>query len=633
MGKIQTQDKTRRGWSGLINDLNAAEDIRSFHAGILDLQCKVVAAEYGALWVKDPSGELKMLEGWPARIANDPQSIPVWELLNEAAKGGFERQASHVLKVEPENSSDPPGIGAHVFVTALRVRGQVVAVTTVVADCRDPAVIQSTVPMRELAAGLYELFFAKDETHRQIQQTEQIRASMTVLATSQDAPGFTGACMNLANELARQLKCSRVSVGWVKGRNIKLKAMSDTEDLKRHSREVALIELAMSECLDQQQPIVCPPPEDAEPLLAEAILHAHRNALGSSDNQHILSLPLRQHDDWLGVITLERVDTPFATDLVTQLQMICDVVAPQLYDRKDSDKWLIGHAWRSIDRLASYLVGPRHVGWKLLGILIAAVLVYLLIGTFPYRVSADFVLQIESKRLVAAPFESDLVSVHVIPPARVQAGQVLANLNAKDLQLQLAEAGSTYRLAKLEAKQHRSQGQRELAEAEQAAARMDQAQAQIDLLEWKIEQATIRSPITGRLVAGDWRDRVNGVVPKGEAMFEIAPLQDIVVLIRVPENDIDLIQEYRQEHGKLPSGRLASRSQPGQKFEFDIEQLIPLSKTYNNANVFEARARISNPKDWLRPGMEGIARIDVGPRPIRWIITHRIDDAVRLWLW
>jgi len=633
MGKTQTQDKTRRGWSGLINDLNAAEDIRSFNAGILDLQCKVVAAEYGALWAKDASGELKMLEGWPPRVADDPQSMPVWELLNEAARGGFERQASHVLKVEPENSTDPPGIGAHVFVTALRARGQVVAVTTVVADCRDPAVIQSTVPMRELAAGLYELFFAKDETRRQAQQAEQIRSSMTILATSQDAPGFTGACMNLANELARQLKCSRVSVGWVKGRNIKLKAMSDTEDLKRHSEEVALLELAMSECLDQEQPIACPPPQDAEPLLAEAILHAHRNALAAGDNQYILSVPLRQHDEWLGVITLERADTPFDPDLVTQLQMICDVVAPQLYDRKHSDRWLIGHAWRSGERLASYLVGPRHVGWKLLGLIIAVVLIYLLVGTFPYRVSADFVLQIESKRLVAAPFESDLVSVHVIPPERVQAGQVLATLNAKELQLQLAEARSTYRLAKLEEKQHRAMGQRELAEAEQAAARMAQSQAQIDLLEWKIQQATIRSPITGRLIAGDWRDRVNGVVPKGEAMFEIAPLQDIVVLIRVPENDIDLIHRYRQEHDELPSGKLASRSQPDQKFEFDIEQVIPLSKTHNNANVFEVRARISNPQGWLRPGMEGLARIDVGREPIRWIITHRIEDAIRLWLW
>jgi hypothetical protein len=631
MGKIQAPDKVRRGWSGMVADLNAAEDLRSFHAGILDLQSKIVAAEYGALWMRDASGELKMLAGWPPKMEENPRSTPVWELLSEAAKGGFERDASQVLKVEPENSTDAPGIGAHVFVTALRVHGQVAAVTTVVADCRDPAVIQSTVPMRELAAGLYELYFAKEQTRRQVLQNEQMRSSMAILATSQDAPGFTGACLNLVNSLARQLKCTRVSVGWIKGRKIKLKAMSDTEDLKRHSQEVGLIELAMSECLDQQQPILCPPPEDAEPLLAEAILHAHKQLVTSSGNTHILSVPLRMHDQWLGVISLERADEPFDLDLVTQLQMVADVVAPQLYDRWDSDRWLIGHAFKSIERGAGYLVGPKHVAWKLLAIAIVAVLIFIITGTLSYKVSADFVFQIEKKRVVSAPFESDLIAVNVVPGDKVVEGQILAEINAKQLKLERIEAQTQRNLAELQVRQHGAG--RELTERDQARARMARAQATIDLLTWKIGQASIRAPITGTLLAGDWRDRVGSIVPQGEPMFEIAPLEDIVVLIRVPEADIDMIQIYVNAQGKLPSGRLATRSQPDQKFEFDVERIIPLSESYNNANVFQVRAHLTAPQSWLHPGMEGLARIDVGIRPVYWIITHRINDMLKLWLW
>ena len=85
-------------------------------------------------------------------------------------------------------------------------------------------------------------------------------------------------------------------------------------------------------------------------------------------------------------------------------------------------------------------------------------------------------------------------------------------------------------------------GPSEWSDADQAEASKEQAQAKIELLEWRIQRATIRSPINGTLVAGDWRDRVGGVVSKGDAMFEIAPLQDIVVLIRVAENDIELVQ-------------------------------------------------------------------------------------------
>ena len=100
-------------------------------------------------------------------------------------------------------------------------------------------------------------------------------------------------------------------------------------------------------------------------------------------------------------------------------------------------------------------------------------------------------------------------------------------------------------------------------------------------------------------------------------------------------NDIDEIQEYLEKHGSLPAGKLATRSQPGQKFAFDLEQIIPLSETYNNANVFQVRARINDPavRKWLRPGMQGLARIDVGSRPVYWIITHRLHDMLKLWLW
>ena len=39
------------------------------------------------------------------------------------------------------------------------------------------------------------------------------------------------------------------------------------------------------------------------------------------------------------------------------------------------------------------------------------------------------------------------------------------------------------------------------------------------------------------------------------------------------------------------------------------------------------------PQPWWRPGMTGLARIDVGQRSIAWILTHRMLDNLRLLLW
>jgi hypothetical protein len=35
----------------------------------------------------------------------------------------------------------------------------------------------------------------------------------------------------------------------------------------------------------------------------------------------------------------------------------------------------------------------------------------------------------------------------------------------------------------------------------------------------------------------------------------------------------------------------------------------------------------------MRPGMEGVARLDAGQRTLLWIGTRRIIDTVRLWVW
>jgi hypothetical protein len=637
MGKTQQTSKaSRRGWSGLIGDLAHEQDLRAFNKGILDLQCKVVAAEYGALWMK-VGDELRMVEAWPENIGADAAKLPVWELLKEAAKGGFERQASHVLKVEAEDGDgENPGVGAHVFVTALRVGGQLAAVSTVVADCRDPGVIQSTVPMRELAAGLYELYFARQQSRELEKETSRVRSAVSILAIAQDAAGFKGACLNLVNELARQLKCTRVTLGWVKGRSVQLQAMSDTEDLKRHSEQVALVELAMSECLDQEQPVVYPPPQveegkEPDPLLSQAIVHAHRRAVEAANNRHIASVPLRIHDEWVGVLTLERGEEPFDAEMITHLQLVADVIAPQLKDRRESDRWLVGHAWQSVRKTASYLVGAKHVGWKLLAIAVLAVAIAIVFVKIDYKVSAECVLEIDSKRIVSSPLESDLLDLRVVPGEQVVAGQLLAQLNDREMRLELAEAIGTQARAKLEEQQ--AGAEKKWADMRQARARADQAQARIDLLQYQIERAAITSPIAGMVLSGDWRQKVGGVIPKGEPMFEIAPLDDIIVLLRVSESDVDQLQNYIEEHGTLPQGRFATRSQPDHKFDLTIERIIPLAEPHNNANVFEIHCRMTEHTNWLRPGMEGLAKVNVGPRPIAWILTHRITDMVRLWIW
>jgi multidrug efflux pump subunit AcrA (membrane-fusion protein) len=649
----QQQTTTRgtgpRGWERLVAQLNAAPDLGAFHRGMLDVQCKIVAAEYGALWVRGENGEPRPLEAWPKSLGQVPLNSPMMTLLAESAKSGFERGASHVLKAEPENPGEAPDLGAHIFVTVLRAKGQVVAVSTVVAECRDAQVLQSTQPLRELAAGLYEGFFARQDAAAREQDAQRVRQAMAILAVSQEATGFAGSCLNLVNELARQLKCTRVSLGWIRGRGVRLVAMSDTEHLKRHSEQVAGIEMAMAECLDQQQPIVYPVPEGAEPLLLHAVVHAHRKVTGEQPNRYVVSLPLRHRDDWIGVVTLERIDAPFDPGTIQYLQLVADVAAPHLQSRYESDRFLIFHAWHSLERALAYLVGPKHTGWKAGAIALLALLVFLAVGTWGYRVTAPFTFEAETRRLVPAPFDARLEGVTVEPGDRVEAGQVLAQLDVTEATLQREKARAKlneYIVEEAKARGKAMAGEADSADwadAKKAEANIKETQAQIALLDYTIEKGTLKAPVAGQVLAGDWKDKLGGVVKQGDAMFEIAPLddptRDIIAVLHVSESDIDLIAPKSGDGGRR--GELATRSEPQETFPFEVVQIVPLATPVEGANAFEVRARLlpaanqheRDRQDWLRPGMSGLAKIDAGRQPIRWILTHRIVDTIRLWVW
>ena len=632
---------------------------------MLDLQCKVVTGEYGAIWEVDEqaapspdadggqSQELPVtrVATYPAKLEPVPDDHPVMSILARAAQSGYSRKLSHVLQIDtaPENSGGnaatgtnsadnttgtaPPGQGAHVFVTTIENAGQIAAVSTVVAECRDAQVLQATAPLRELAAALYGGFASRADARAHREDAQRVRRAMAIVSRSQDAQGFRGACLNMVNELVRQFDCSRVTLGWVKGQDVHMIAMSDTENLKRHSEQVARIEMAMSECLDQQQPIVYPPPKDAEPMLKQAVVHAHRRVIGQQNKLQMLSVPLRSGDEWLGVLTLERADTvggQFDGDTVHQLQLIADVVAPQLEDRKHSDRWVIVHAWESVKRLASYLVGPRHIAWKMAGVLVAAILLWVLLGTLPYRVTSEFELQASAKRITPVPFKGRLEEVRVKLGDFVHQGQLLALMDVSEEKLQLEGDKAKLRNAQREYAEALAAGisRGKQAQVEQASAKRDQIQASINLLQYQIDQARITSPISGKLLRGDWHDKVGGVIEMGEQMFEIAPLHKLHVLIHVSESDIDLIDESM-------TGQLATRSQPGESLDLIVERIIPLAGPVDAENVFQVRAVLTIPKEvaWLRPGMTGLAKIDVGDRPVHWIITHRLIDKLRLWLW
>ena len=66
-----------------------------------------------------------------------------------------------------------------------------------------------------------------------------------------------------------------------------------------------------------------------------------------------------------------------------------------------------------------------------------------------------------------------------------------------------------------------------------------------------------------------------------------------------------------------------------------VERVTPVSNVRDGRNVFDVEARLPDTRLALRPGLQGVAKIDAGEQSFAWIWSHRLVDWARLawWSW
>lgn len=519
----------------------------------------------------------------------------------------------------------------------------VYAVSMLVEGRSKPA-LQTTLAIVELVAGYAH-------GHRTGQQLKRLRVSSAALdlaarliAAINAATSFKGAVLQLANDLVRQLQAERVSIGWARGvgrrgegQTVHAIAISDTEHIDRRMAMIQKLEGAMNECFDQEQPVLFPPaPESgagADVVLATAITHAHREMAAGNASARVFSIPLRVEERVIGVVTAEfgasstgQASTGVDPQMIEIVQAVLDLVAPVLRIRRSDDRILPLRAWDDALKAGAWLVGPTHTVWKLVGVFAVALALVLTLVKVPYRVEAPAELRPRERRVVSAPFDGIVWSLSpgIEPGSRVEAGQVLATMDTSELRLQAINATGEIIRAEKEADSALASGK--LADAQQSRAKAQQARAELDLLQSRIERAELKAPIGGTIIAGDLRERVGASVKLGDPLFQIAPLEDMLVVAKVGDRDISLVEAGG-------SGSVATRAYPAQRHAFTVERIVPLSEAEEGKNAFEVRAKLASPTGWMRPGMEGFAKFDAGEHSLIWIGTRRIRDTLRIWLW
>jgi hypothetical protein len=643
------------GWNRIVAELSQpATDDRAYLDRLLRIIAQVSASKQACLILPQAgqAGELlprilAVCSGPPSGKPDAPPTVAAPEAVavehekevKQVAIACLESAQSRAFGLDGQNAVYD-GQSSQGYLLAVPVpdaAGRAIAAVTLLIDARSRQAVQSTLAMAEVLAGYVHGHVARSELRRQQASVMALELATRLLSATNTQDSFKGASLQLVNDLTRQLGADRAALGWVKGSAIHLVALSDAEHFNPRTEMVKALQNAMDECLDQEQAVVFPPPEAAQDvLLAHAITTAHRRLVAGNPGLVACSVPLRKGDKTVGVITVElrapppapgtAPKAPIDTRGVEVLQAAADLLGPVLAVRKNDDRILPLRTLDASRNAGAWFVGSKHTPWKLAGILLIAAFIFCALFRIEHRVGSMATLEARSKRVVAAPFDAVVASLAagIQPGSTVRAGDLLVELDTRELKLQLASTAAK-----------RDQGERQLAnarkegkvgDAQLAQAAIDKARADEQLIQRRLELSRITSPIDGVIIAGDLKDKLGAAVKVGDGLMQIAPVGDLYVQAKVDERDVGLIHPGG-------SGRVHTRARPQEGFDVTIDTIVPLAVATEGRNEFEVRATIQTPEPWMRPGMEGVARLDAGQRTLLWIGTRRIIDTVRLWVW
>lgn len=594
-------------WDRLVDEAQGPDFVSAW----LTLQCtNIPAVETGlVLFEKADGSALAPVAVWPAGTADlsGLQSLAE-EAVNE--RRGFVRRRD--------------GGGGAVIAYPLVVDDHVAGLVMLDLAAKGEAAQQKALRDLHWGIGWLDAQILRRRADEDRGRLRRAGFALDMVAAAGEHAKVETAAMAVVNELANRMACDRVSLGLTVGeggdRRIRLVSLSHAAWFRRRTALVMAIENAMEEALDQDASVSHPPiPSGPRPICV-----AHRALAEMQGSGAVVTAPMTHRGVAVGALTLERHGrASFSRDDALTAEIVAELVGPLLDLKRRQRRWLTGRlpdllaaAWRRV-------FGPRHPTLKI-GLLVgAASLAFLVLMPGTIRVTAHAVLEGSEQRAAAAPFAGFVASAPVRAGDVVAQDAVLAELDDKDLRLDQGKWRAEY--AQLSQEKRKALAAMDRAEVALVEAKLEQAKAQIDLTTAKLQRARIRTPIAGIVISGDWTQKLGAPVEQGAVMFEVSPLESFRVTLKVEEGDIGLVRP-----GQTGTLMLAGRADAA--IPLTVSRIASVAGVEDGQNLFRVEATLPPDAQAIRPGMEGVAKIEVGDDRLWWVLGRRLVDWTRLFV-
>ncbi len=592
--------------------LAGTDDAQQFCQSWLAIQCRLISAVEGGLVLL-----LIESEGSYAPAAVWPDVRRDMSYLTHAAQRALVEQRGLVI---PASAANAAGDGFHVAypIEAVgKLRGVVVLD---VAPRSEPELQAALRQLHWGAAGL-QVLFARDVIARETAAKERLQSVLQLVASTATHDRFSASATALATELATQLHCERVSIGFLRGGQVKIDAVSHSAQFKERTNLLRAVAAAMDEAIDQGTAVGYPPPEGVGP----AVTRAHENLVRTHGAGSTLSVPLASGGKVVGAMTLERPAPESVEGPVIELcEAVAGLAGPMLDVHRREDQWFLARfVWWLRDSFAR-LFGPRHPGLKLGALMLAALIAFLVFAKGDYRVKAETILEPLVQQAAVAPFNGYIREAPVRAGDLVSRDDVIAVLEDRELRLErLKWAGQQEELNK---QLRQAMAERNPSQIQILGAQLDQVGAQLARVEDQLARTRITAPFDGVVVSGDLTQSLGAPVERGAVLYEIAPMTAYRVILQVDERDMASVSVGQ-------TGNILLSAFPQDPIPFDIEKITPVSTAKEGRNFFRVEAKLQRDEQRLRPGMQGVGKIEVDRRSYVWIWTHSIWTSLRLMLW
>lgn len=531
----------------------------------------------------------------------------------------------------------------------VEVAGELKAAIVLDALPRPDAALQQALRQVHWATAWLVDMYRQQALHSREATIARLALVQSVVGAALQQRGFQPAAMAAVNLLATRLGCDRVSLGRDDGGEAVIEAISNNASFDRRSNLSRLIADAMDEALDAGVPVrhpaqgdarlgaashaalatqsggAAPSPAPATPsAVAEPGVRTEA-ATAAVTGPATLSVPLADADGSFGVLTFERSrGAPFDDDALETCRVAGLLLGPVLSLAHANQRSLLRQAGDRLHAGAQALFGPRHPGVKLFTALAAGLLLVLALADGEHRVAARTVVEGEVQRATVVPFDGYLAESLVRAGDTVRQGQAMARLDDRDLRLEEARWRAEHE--QYLRKYRQAQAAHDRAAMNVLGAQANQALAQLQLVKERLGRLLLAAPFDGLVVAGDLRQLVGTPLEQGRVLFETAPLDAYRVVLQVDERDIAALATGQR-------GELVLAGLPGVPLGFTVQQITPVASAEDGRNFFRVEAQVEGGTGRLRPGMEGIGKVQVGERRLLWIWTHSLVDWLRLALW